>query len=236
MTELAKSFPQGVSYDIPFDTTTFVRASIDEVYKTLSEAAVLVLIVILVFLQDWMSYSGKDLGEMLEPVPPVGPGGDIAQVVATGPDDRQGSLSDCMATMIHAARERLIITTPYYVPDSSLDAAIRTAARRGVDVTMILPARKGERQLTFTLFFHSLFAVGAFLTGRTVRDALFLEHGDRSQLAWMYVFSAIFVTATGLLYGRYSGRLRRDLMALGSASLFGVVFFWKAEARYGLSD
>ena len=96
---------------------------------------------------------------------------------------------------------------------------------------MILPARKGERQLTFTLFFHSLFAVGAFLTGRTVRDALFLEHGDRSQLAWMYVFSAIFVTATGLLYGRYAGRLRRDLMALGSASLFGVVFFalWLAE-------
>ncbi len=96
---------------------------------------------------------------------------------------------------------------------------------------MLLPARKGERQLTFTLFFHSLFAVGAFLTGRTVRDALFLEHGDRSQLAWMYVLSAIFVTATGLLYGRYAGRLRRDLMALGSASLFGAMFLllWVAE-------
>lgn len=96
---------------------------------------------------------------------------------------------------------------------------------------MVLPARKGERELTFTLFFHSLFAVGAFLTGRTVRDALFLEHGDRSQLAWMYVFSAIFVTATGLLYGRYAGRLRRDLMALGSASFFGAFFLvlWVAE-------
>ncbi len=53
MAELAKGFPQGVSYDIPFDTTTFVKASIDEVYKTLIEAALLVLIVILVFLQDW---------------------------------------------------------------------------------------------------------------------------------------------------------------------------------------
>lgn len=53
MTELAKGFPQGVSYDIPFDTTTFVKASINEVYKTLIEAALLVLIVILVFLQDW---------------------------------------------------------------------------------------------------------------------------------------------------------------------------------------
>ncbi|MEH2476132.1 HAE1 family hydrophobic/amphiphilic exporter-1 [Nitrobacteraceae bacterium AZCC 2161] len=53
MTELAKGFPQEITFDIPFDTTKFVQASIDEVYKTLIEAAVLVLIVILVFLQDW---------------------------------------------------------------------------------------------------------------------------------------------------------------------------------------
>ena len=53
MAELAKSFPQGLTYGVPFDTTRFVKASINEVYKTLLEAAVLVLIVILVFLQDW---------------------------------------------------------------------------------------------------------------------------------------------------------------------------------------
>lgn len=53
MAELAKAFPQGLTYGIPFDTTTFVTASIDEVYQTLIEAAVLVLLVILVFLQDW---------------------------------------------------------------------------------------------------------------------------------------------------------------------------------------
>ena len=53
MTELAKAFPQGLVYSIPFDTTKFVTASIDEVYRTLIEAAVLVLVVILVFLQDW---------------------------------------------------------------------------------------------------------------------------------------------------------------------------------------
>ena len=46
-------FPQGVAYRIPFDTTIFVSQAIDEVYKTLIEAALLVLIVILVFLQDW---------------------------------------------------------------------------------------------------------------------------------------------------------------------------------------
>ena len=53
MDELAKSFPPGVSYLTPYDTTKFVRAAINEVYRTLFEAAILVLIVILVFLQDW---------------------------------------------------------------------------------------------------------------------------------------------------------------------------------------
>jgi HAE1 family hydrophobic/amphiphilic exporter-1 len=53
MAELAKNFPPGVVYDVPFNTTRFVQASIAEVYKTLLEAAILVLIVILVFLQDW---------------------------------------------------------------------------------------------------------------------------------------------------------------------------------------
>jgi len=53
MGELAKSFPAGLSYAIPFDTTQFTRASIHEVYKTLYEAAALVLFVIMIFLQNW---------------------------------------------------------------------------------------------------------------------------------------------------------------------------------------
>jgi HAE1 family hydrophobic/amphiphilic exporter-1 len=53
MAALAREFPPALTSEIPFDTTKFVQQSIHEVYKTLFEAAVLVLIVILVFLQDW---------------------------------------------------------------------------------------------------------------------------------------------------------------------------------------
>ena len=53
LAELSRGFPAGMAYGVPFDTTKFVDASIHEVYKTLIEAGVLVLIVILVFLQDW---------------------------------------------------------------------------------------------------------------------------------------------------------------------------------------
>jgi hydrophobic/amphiphilic exporter-1 (mainly G- bacteria), HAE1 family len=52
MAELARAFPSGMAYGMPFDTTKFVSASVNEVYHTLIEAGVLVLIVILVFLQD----------------------------------------------------------------------------------------------------------------------------------------------------------------------------------------
>ncbi len=51
--ELKQKFPEGMDYVIPFDTTRFVSASIDEVLKTLVEAMLLVLAVVYIFLQSW---------------------------------------------------------------------------------------------------------------------------------------------------------------------------------------
>src|SRR3954454_8266907 len=53
MSRLAGGFPPGLMYEVPFDTTKFIRAGVNEVYHTLFEAGILVLVVILVFLQDW---------------------------------------------------------------------------------------------------------------------------------------------------------------------------------------
>jgi multidrug efflux pump len=53
MDRLAKDFPPGVSYDIPYDTTKFIEVSIEEVVKTLMEAMVLVILVVYLFLQSW---------------------------------------------------------------------------------------------------------------------------------------------------------------------------------------
>ena len=53
MDRLQQKFPPDLVYDVPFDTTIFVRDAVHEVYRTLIEAGVLVLLVILVFLQDW---------------------------------------------------------------------------------------------------------------------------------------------------------------------------------------
>ena len=53
MAELAKSFPEGVIYDIAYDPTIFVRSSIEAVVHTLLEAVLLVVLVVVVFLQTW---------------------------------------------------------------------------------------------------------------------------------------------------------------------------------------
>jgi len=53
MAKAAQSFPPGLKYAIPYDTTEFVKVSINEVVKTLGEAMVLVFLVVFIFLQNW---------------------------------------------------------------------------------------------------------------------------------------------------------------------------------------
>ena len=53
ITQQAKSFPPGYKYAFPFDTSDFIKLSVDEVIKTLIEAIILVVIVMFVFLQSW---------------------------------------------------------------------------------------------------------------------------------------------------------------------------------------
>ena len=54
MEELAASFPKGVSYNVTLDTTDVIHASIDEVMVTFFETTLLVILVIFLFLQNWL--------------------------------------------------------------------------------------------------------------------------------------------------------------------------------------
>ena len=53
MADLKLRFPEGLEYQIVYDTTPFVRESVTEVFKTLRDAVILVAVVMLVFLQNW---------------------------------------------------------------------------------------------------------------------------------------------------------------------------------------
>ena len=68
----------------------------------------------------------------------------MVQVVASGPDVPDDPLYESLVSSIFAARDRIWIVTPYFVPDEMLARALSLAARRGVDVRLIVPARSNH--------------------------------------------------------------------------------------------
>ena len=68
-----------------------------------------------------------------------------AQLIASGPDQADDTLQALLLTAAYRARTRIALITPYFVPDSALLMALCMAARRGVVVDLLLPARSNHR-------------------------------------------------------------------------------------------
>ncbi len=94
-----------------------------------------------VFCQDWYHATAEDL---VNPAyfPPIKGGGNVwAQLLASGPaDERWRAIHTLLFAAINLAQQRVWIETPYFVPDSPIVIALQTAALRGVDVRLLLPA------------------------------------------------------------------------------------------------
>jgi cardiolipin synthase len=93
-----------------------------------------------VFVEDWFFATRESLDEdacfpVLEPE-----GDSILQCVQSGPDQTVESIHRVYFAAIAAARERVWISTPYFVPDRAVLLALQTAALRGVDVRVVVPA------------------------------------------------------------------------------------------------
>lgn len=93
------------------------------------------------FASDWMAWRGQDIGAVLRDVPDFPAEGFAAQVIATGPTRRNSAMPEVFQTLLYAARRELVVTTPYYVPNGPLHAALCAAGYRGVAVTLVVPER-----------------------------------------------------------------------------------------------
>lgn len=93
------------------------------------------------FVSDWMAEGGEDVSGLLKERRPVAGGPILAQVVGTGPTASFDAMPSCFSELIHSARDELVITTPYFVPDEQLLFALTSAARRGVKTMMAVPSR-----------------------------------------------------------------------------------------------
>ncbi|WP_109514439.1 cardiolipin synthase [Pseudomonas ovata] len=67
--------------------------------------------------------------------------GVLCQLLATGPADAQETCSLFFVEAIHSAQQRIWITSPYFIPDEAVSAALHLAVLRGVDVRLLLPSR-----------------------------------------------------------------------------------------------
>lgn len=97
-----------------------------------------------VFVADWFAETGE-LPISDETFPNAEVAGDIAiQPLPTGPQLTHASFQRLVVVAIHTARERVVITSPYFIPDDSVLDALQLAALRGVQVDMALPATSDQ--------------------------------------------------------------------------------------------
>jgi cardiolipin synthase len=114
------------------------------------------------FLEDWNFATGEK--DNLPAYFPAGSadGDYIVQVLGSGPDHKLFPIHKVYFAAIAAADRRVLITTPYFVPDEAVLMALTTAALRGVDVRLLVP-RKGDSALVTAAarsYFEDLLAVG----------------------------------------------------------------------------
>ncbi|HKK07444.1 MAG TPA: cardiolipin synthase [Gemmatimonadota bacterium] len=99
------------------------------------------------FAEDWLFASGEPPGTLLghDCLPELEPAGSaLVQVVPGGPESAGRGLAEAFFAAIVAAEESIAIATPYFVPDEPIIRALRYAARRGVDVRLVVPGRNNH--------------------------------------------------------------------------------------------
>jgi cardiolipin synthase len=131
------------------------------------------------FADDWQWITGQ-LPPLL-PSPP-GEGTASALIVAAGPADPLETGSLFFTAAIHAARERVWLSTPYFVPDNAVRSALQLAVLRGVDVRVLIPSRPDHRTvfLASTLHAHQALRAGIrmfrYQPGFLHQKALLIDH------------------------------------------------------------
>ncbi len=93
------------------------------------------------FIADWYAETGEDLSAVLGLEAAAHSDGVPLQILPSGPASDTTQLQQLSQAMAHRAERQLTMTTPYFVPDAADVGSLRTAARRGVQVRLIVPER-----------------------------------------------------------------------------------------------
>jgi cardiolipin synthase len=103
------------------------------------------------FLKDWF-WATRQIPEISKAVRASAADNRKVAIVNTGPADVAANCSALFATVVQAAKRRLWMTSPYFVPDDVMVRALQAAAVRGVDVRIILPGKADHRVVELASF------------------------------------------------------------------------------------
>ncbi len=112
------------------------------------------------FAEDWY-WAARELPPLILP-DSYPDDGVLCQALASGPADPQETCSLFFLEAIHSATQRVWITSPYFIPDEAIFAALRLAVLRGVDVRVLIPSRP-DHKIVYAA--SSLFAFEAVRAG-----------------------------------------------------------------------
>ena len=105
-----------------------------------------------VFADDWFFETGEKLeGDPWKAGAATAAGDSFARVVVSGPDSRVAATHAMIMGALAAARERVAICSPYFLPDQQLVAALAVTAMRGVAVDIVIPAANNLRLVDFAM-------------------------------------------------------------------------------------
>jgi cardiolipin synthase len=119
----------------------------------------------LVYLEDWYFTTDEVLDESGLLPPMVEAGESAVQVMPTGPNHPTEPLLHLVIEAMHAARQQIIITSPYFIPDEASMLAMYLAAKRGVRIDVVLPRRSDHPlvQAAGQAYFDELLDAGIHL-------------------------------------------------------------------------
>ncbi len=243
--DMSKDFPAGMKYGIHFDTTTFVREAVSKVYETLIEAGLLVLIVIMIFLQNFRA--------LLVPATtvPVTIVGAFAAMIALGFSINLMTLFALVLAIGIVVDDAIVIVegSSYYIERglSPKDAAIKamselTGPVMGITMALVsvflpaafLPGITGQIFRQFALVIAATAVISAInaLTLKPAQCALWLRPRGTKQPGWFYRGFNRAYEATKRPYMGVVGRMvRHPGMSLAAFALIIGVAAWQFVAR-----
>ncbi|MGY1521226.1 cardiolipin synthase [Luteimonas sp. A482] len=105
----------------------------------------------LVFVEDWAYATGERdfIGDVVRQTPRLPAGDTCAQVIISGPDSHWEAIHRAHVGAIHAAKRRVWLVTPYFVPGEAAMMSLTSAALAGLDVRLVVPRMSDSRLVTF---------------------------------------------------------------------------------------